>query len=101
MLEGLRAGDPELLALGGEDRLHVPYRLPLLPGAARALAAAREAGAWMATVSGSGSALIALGPREIRAELAEALRVELERAAGCAHARVVEGVPRRATSSVK
>jgi homoserine kinase len=63
LLEGLRGADPELLALGGEDRLHVPYRLPLIPGAAAALSAAREAGAWLATISGSGSGLIAIGAR--------------------------------------
>src|SRR5205085_286756 len=92
LLEGLRRADPELLALGGEDRLHVRHRLPLIPGGAEALAAARESGAWLATISGSGSALVALGPRARREAIAEALRVELARADGEAHARVVEPV---------
>jgi homoserine kinase len=90
LLEGLRSADPRLLALGGEDRLHVRHRLPLIAGAEEALAAARDAGAWLATISGSGSALIALGPRGKRAEIAEALRAELERAEPGAEATVVE-----------
>ena len=44
---------------GLEDRLHMPYRLPLIPGGERALQAAVEAGALGATVSGSGSTVIA------------------------------------------
>lgn len=92
LLEGLRRGDAQLLALGGEDRLHVPYRLPLIPGGAAALAAARAAGAWLATISGSGSALIALGPHATIQEIAEALRTELARADGEATAHVVTPV---------
>lgn len=60
LLEGLKRADPELIAAGGEDRLHVRYRLPLIQGGAAALDAAREAGAWLATISGAGSALIAI-----------------------------------------
>jgi homoserine kinase len=78
LLEGLRRADPELLALGGEDRLHVRYRLPLIDGGAAAIEAARAGGAWLATISGSGSALIAIGPRTridgIAAEMEKALR---------------------------
>lgn len=92
LLEGLRRADPRLLALGGEDRLHVRYRLPLIPGAAEALAAARERGAWLATISGSGSALIAIGPRPARAGFGEAMRVALERTEPGAECAVVEPV---------
>ncbi|MCA8981210.1 MAG: homoserine kinase [Planctomycetes bacterium] len=60
LLEGLKRADPDLIAAGGEDRLHVPYRLPLIPGGAEALTAARDAGAWLATISGAGSALVAI-----------------------------------------
>lgn len=44
-----------------EDELHVPYRLPLIPGAVEAVGAAFEAGAWGVTLSGAGSGLIVLG----------------------------------------
>ena len=78
LLEGLRRADPELLAAGGEDRLHVAHRLPLIRGGAEALLAAKAAGAWLATISGSGSGLVAIGPRErvegIAASMAGALR---------------------------
>ncbi len=70
---GLATGDPELIALGLSDRLHVQYRLPLIPGAADALAAARRAGAWGATISGAGSGVIALGPPDRTREIADAM----------------------------
>lgn len=74
LLEGLRRGDAELVRLGGEDRLHFAHRLALIPGGAAAIAAAREAGAWMATISGSGSALVAVHDDErIATEVADAL----------------------------
>jgi homoserine kinase len=73
LLEGLRTADPELLALGGEDRLHVPYRLLRIPRGAEALAAAREAGAWLATISGSGTGLFAIASHGRIAGVAAAL----------------------------
>ena len=84
LLEGLRSGDPELLRLGEADRLHVPHRLPRIPGGATALAAARAAGAYLATVSGSGTALFAIGPRGGEPPIAEAMRsaLDLARAGG-------------------
>lgn len=97
LLEGLRRADPELLHLGSADRLHVAYRLPLIAGAENALVRAREAGAWLATISGSGSALIAIGPHDrvdaIAVSMADALRVD----GRSAESRVVEpvfGAPR-------
>jgi homoserine kinase len=43
-----------------EDHLHQPHRLPLIPGGARAIEAALEAGALGACISGSGSTILAL-----------------------------------------
>lgn len=63
LLEGLRNADPQLLRAGSQDRLHVEQRLDLIPGSRAALAAALDAGACMATISGSGSALIAIAKR--------------------------------------
>jgi len=80
LLEGLRTADPELLRYGAEDRLHVRYRLPLTPGATQAIEAALDAGAWLATLSGSGSTVLAAGPESaiegIARALAEAFRRE-------------------------
>lgn len=56
--EALRTGSLAALAEAMQDRLHQPYRLPLLPGAADALAAAQRAGA-AAGLSGAGPGLIA------------------------------------------
>ncbi|MCP3914682.1 MAG: homoserine kinase [bacterium] len=95
LLEGLRTGNGELLALGAEDRLHVRYRLPLIPGATDALAAARDAGAWLATISGSGSTLLALAPHERTSAVATALRDGLARADEAAVGHVVEAVRAR------
>ncbi len=92
LLEGLRTGDPRLLALGGEERLHVRHRLPLIPGGALALEAARGAGAWLATVSGAGSALVALGPKEAMEGVAGAMGAALERVDGPATALAVDPV---------
>lgn len=89
LLEGLRSADARLLELGGEDRLHVRHRLPLVPGAERALAAAREAGAWIATLSGSGSALIALADESRVQGAADALQRELARCDDQVVARVI------------
>lgn len=57
--EALRSGDLHLLGLAMQDRLHQPYRLPLIPGAAEAIQAARAAGAAACAISGAGPSLIA------------------------------------------
>ncbi len=59
VLEALRSGDCELLGAAMADRLHQPYRLPLIPGSAAALAAACRAGAAAAVLSGAGPSVIA------------------------------------------
>jgi homoserine kinase len=74
LLRGLALGDPELLRVGVEDELHVPHRLPLIPGAFGAIAAGYEAGAWAVTISGSGSGLLALCAVEDARQVASAMR---------------------------
>ncbi|MFW6078261.1 MAG: hypothetical protein ACODAE_01485, partial [Gemmatimonadota bacterium] len=59
LLHGLAHADPDALRLGFADELHVPYRLPLIPGAEAAIRAGHDAGAWAVTISGAGSGLIA------------------------------------------
>jgi homoserine kinase len=88
LLEGLRTGRHELIRAGGVDRLHVPYRLPLIRGGADALAAAERHGAHLATISGAGSALLAISSHEQADGVAAAMRAELARHGG-AHARVL------------
>lgn len=60
LLRGLAEGDPELIQIGMQDRLHVPHRLPLIESAYDAIEAGGAAGAWAVTISGSGSGLLAL-----------------------------------------
>jgi homoserine kinase len=59
VVEALRTGDLGLLGQVMDDRLHQPFRLPLIPGAAQALQAACQAGAAAAVISGAGPSLIA------------------------------------------
>ena len=90
LLEGLRSADPELLLHGAQDRLHTPYRLPLIAGAQEALAAALKHGALFSAISGSGSGLIAAHSTEQGArQVAEVLRNELEKHHAWAEARVL------------
>ena len=60
--------------LGIEDELHVPHRMPLIPGAYNAVGAGYDAGAWAVTISGSGSGLIAMCPLDAAAAVAAAMR---------------------------
>lgn len=74
LLRGLALADPELVRVGVEDELHVPHRLPLIPGAYAAIAAGYDAGAWGVTISGSGSGLIAVGAPDDAPAIAAAMR---------------------------
>jgi homoserine kinase len=65
------------LRVGMGDALHQPYRAPLLPGFTAAVAAALDAGAWGACLSGSGSTILALTTGQ-------------EAAIGCAMVRAIE-----------
>jgi homoserine kinase len=79
LLEGLRCADPHLLNLGQADRLHHRFRLALIPGGAAALEAAERAGAWLVAINGSGSSLLAIGPKNKTEQLAGIMASELAR----------------------
>jgi len=78
VVEALRNGDMELLSQCMDDRLHQPYRLEMIPGGKAALAAARDAGAAAAVISGAGPGLIAF-PTGDPERVAEAMQSELSR----------------------
>jgi len=61
LVHGLATGDADLLARALDDVLHVPYRRTLVPGYDAIVSAAASAGAFGATLSGSGSAVVAVG----------------------------------------
>lgn len=73
LVRGLATADGALLAWALDDVLHVPYRRALVPGYAAVCAAARTAGAWGATLSGAGSSIVALVPRECASSTAAAM----------------------------
>jgi len=57
--EALRQGDDVMLARAMSDRIHEPYRLPAIPGAANAKSLAKSAGAICVALSGAGPGVIA------------------------------------------
>jgi homoserine kinase len=103
---GLHNGDRRLIAAGMHDRLHEPYRARLFPHLLPLTAAARQAGALGACLSGAGPSILALAADEDAAAVAaayeEAARVcgavgetLILRPAACG-AHVVEGAGERA-----
>lgn len=78
------AGRFDALAEATRDRLHQPYRAPLVPGLAGCLDAARAAGALGAFLSGAGPSVLALVPPTgpVADAVAAALGAALVRAGG-------------------
>jgi homoserine kinase len=62
LLPALASGDHARLALAMADKLHQPYRLPLIPGMQAAFTAVRQAGAAAVALSGAGPSLVAFAP---------------------------------------
>lgn len=60
LTRGLSEANPDLIRIGVKDELHLPHRLPLIPGVMAAISAGIDAGAWAVTISGAGSGLIGL-----------------------------------------
>ncbi len=77
--EALRNGDDALLARAMTDRIHEPYRIPLIPGAAEARCAALDNGALAVCLSGAGPGMLAFA-RERHGEIGPAMRAAFERA---------------------
>jgi len=59
LIHGLVSADPDSLSVGLDDLLHVPYRRSLVTGYDAVTASARAAGAYGATLSGSGPTVVA------------------------------------------
>jgi homoserine kinase len=74
LVRGLATGDAEFLAHALDDVLHVPYRRAYMPGYDDVVRAARLAGAFGATLSGSGSTILALAPHDRVAAVCDAMR---------------------------
>jgi len=74
LIYGLAAGDPRALAAGLDGVLHVPYRRALVRGYDDVTAAARSAGAFGATLSGSGPTIVAVVPADRAQPVGDAMR---------------------------
>jgi homoserine kinase len=75
VIEALRQANFTLLSRVAEDRLHEPYRAPLIPGFFEARSAGIEAGAAAVTLAGAGPGLIAFAADRHQA-IAEAMAEE-------------------------
>lgn len=82
LVRGLAEANPDLIRIGVKDELHLPHRLPLIPGAMAAISAGVDAGAWAVTVSGAGSGLIALCEPSDAEEVSQAMREVLDAGRG-------------------
>jgi homoserine kinase len=96
LLRALAGGEYAKLPAAMQDRLHQPYRLPLVPGQAHAVDAARQAGAASAALSGAGPSVIAFAPSR-HEEIAAAMQAAFGRA-GLASRAWTLGVDRRGAS---
>jgi homoserine kinase len=73
LVQGLATGDGKLLSAGLDDVLHVPHRRGEIYGYDTVVKAAIDAGAYGATLSGAGSAILAIAPRDQGPDVATAL----------------------------
>jgi len=73
LVQGLSTGEGALLGAALDDVLHVPFRRGRIPGYDAVVTAARNAGAFGATLSGAGSAIVAIAPRERSAAIGAAM----------------------------
>lgn len=62
LTQALMTGDPDWLREALHDRLHQPYRTPLIPAMADIQQRAIEAGAYGVVISGAGPSLLAIVP---------------------------------------
>ncbi len=78
VIEGLRRGDQELVALGCDDEWHQPYRANLIPGFDAVLTAGRQAGAAAVYLSGAGPTVAAFVDR--REGVSQAVEIAMREA---------------------
>lgn len=64
LIAALNEGNWSLLSEATKDKLHQPYRCPLVPGLDKVLKTASNAGAYAAFLSGAGPTVVALAPAD-------------------------------------
>jgi len=80
LIHAIGSGDYDLLKFATQDRLHEPYRTNSVPGFTDIVSSAIEAGAFCATLSGSGPSIVALTPLGSQYDVAAAMRRTAEAA---------------------
>ena len=68
----------DLLGIATEDKLHQPYRMPLMPGSREVFGLAKQCGAKAVYVSGAGSTVMAVAERAEAERFYAGLRAGLE-----------------------
>lgn len=91
LVAGLASADATLLRAGFDDVLHVPHRRTLVRGYGAVAAAAVSTGALGATLSGSGSSLVAIALEPRASAVATAMCDAWRRLGVCAEALVSAG----------
>lgn len=71
-------GRHDLLGIATEDKLHQPYRMPLMPGSREVFGLAKQCGAKAVYVSGAGSTVMAVAERAEAERFYAGLRAGLE-----------------------
>lgn len=89
LLAAILRADGALLRVAMEDRLHEQARARLVPSADAIAAAAREAGAFGAALSGSGPAILAVAPARLAARVIAAMEEAADAADAPGRGRVV------------
>ena len=89
LIAAVMRSDGALLALAMADRLHQPVRTKLVPALSEIIAAAREAGAFGAALSGAGPSVLAVAPARLAARVVSAMEEAAEAAGVPGRGRVV------------
>ena len=97
LIAGLQTADAAILGPALDDVLHVPFRRSLVGGYDVVTTAAIDAGAIGATLSGSGSSIVAVARRDVAERVRDAARHAWRSAGVIADAFVTAAEPRGAT----
>jgi len=74
LTQALATGNGAWLREALQDKLHQPYRTPLIPAYLSVRTAALQAGAYGLVISGAGPTLLAIAPKELTTTVGEAMQ---------------------------
>lgn len=100
LIHALATADYGKLHLAMQDRLHQPYRFPLIPGSERVIQAAYSEGATAVALSGAGPSLIAFAPCNHQA-ISQAMQQAFAQAGLSSRTWVLKANPQGATVTQK